>query len=318
MPRQFTAEELIQAVRDRGGFNDADTEGTQDQDILLRLNDEASTTIYNLVIQAHREFYVVSELVPLVSTTVRYRIPARAMYQKLRDLFYVNGTMRFPLQQISRESLGRYWTSGFASCPSAFYLEGNSIVLVPDLNASYTGSLEVSYYFRPGDLVLSTDCRLITGVNTSSKQLTVESNPPSTWDSSGEKLDVHSGKSGAEIHAWDLTTSSISGNVITLAEAIDGSVYGTIPAGIGDYVCLANTAALPGIPREMHPVLADAATVNLLQVKDPEAYGVSKQALDAQLQKIMHVISYRVEGRPDAVVNRDSFLFGGSGYRGRR
>lgn len=311
MPRKFTANELIKAVRDKGGFNDAESEGTQDSDILNRLNEECWTTLYNVVLQAHREFFVLTELVPLTGGP-RYRINPRAMYQKLRDLYFNDGSARYGIPMIDRTYLEDYGSGSGATRPSGFYVENNWLVLIPDSGASgYAGNLEVSFYFRPGELVLLDECRLITGVDATNKQIMVDSAPPTSWATLGP-LDAHSGSSGAEIHAFNLTPTSIVNNVITVSQAIDGSLTASYPIVAGDYICLAETAALPGLPRELHPILVDATIASLLRVKDPEAYQATKEDLEKQVLRMMNVVSERVDSRAP-VIHPNWALFGMGG-----
>jgi hypothetical protein len=235
------------------------------------------------------------------------------MYQKVRDVYYRTGTRRRGLPLIARERLEDYSITGGPSEPSGFYLEGNSIVLLPDIGSSFSGQLEISFYFRPGELVLSTECRKVDTVDLSTKTITFADDFPTEWVV-GTKLDIHSGSSGAEIHGWDLTIATTpTTDSITITDAIDGSTQGTLPVEVGDYVCLAETAALPGLPREMQSLLAQAVNVMLMEGDDPESFAISKDQLEKKILRMLKVINERVDSQTDVIVNRNSLVWAGHG-----
>ena len=116
----------------------------------------------------------------------------------------------------------------------------------------------MSYFFRPGDLVTSSNYRIVEGVNLTTKTLTLNSNVLATW-TTGKKYDVHSAESGAEIKLWSASVTTASAKTLIFTDAIDGSREGTAAVEVGDYVTLENEAAIPALPRELHPALAQAA-----------------------------------------------------------
>ena len=71
---------------------------------------------------------------------------------------------------------------------------------------------------------------------------------------------------------------------ITFDTAIDGSVFGEDPIEVGDYVCLTNEAALPGVPRELHPTVAKVAAANILEDEgDTQAFQAKTALSDREL-----------------------------------
>lgn len=313
MAREYTADELIAIVRRRAFLPDTNSLGTQDADILAALNEEMLTELVPLVIRVREEYFVVRERVAATATDGRHRINGRAIGVKLRDVAYVgNGstTARVPLTYIHpEEDPGDLSTS--TGYPGGFFIEGNNVVLSPNLGAGTNGLLELPFFFRPGELVLQSAVRKITAVNTTLKRVTVASSP-STWTTS-DKFDIHSGKSGAEIHLWDLTPdgSPASTTTVTFNEAIDGSSFGTFTAEVGDYLCLAEQAALPGLPRELHPILAQAVVVQLVEsLGDVEMFQIQERRLETMKRDILPIIENRVEGRPRKIVGRDAPLWG--------
>jgi hypothetical protein len=313
MARKYTAEELIDIVRARAGMGDAETEGTTDTDILNVLNEEAQCTLYPVVQRAREEYFLTRERTSLVSTRALYRIPTRAMQMRMKAVIFVDTSgNRNHLLQIPVANQAEFASTDTSTTdPIGYSIEGNYIRLLPIDATGWSGTLEVLYFLRPGEIVLSTACRQIT--NVSSGVVTIAASP-TTW-TTGDTYDVHSGSSGAELKAWDLTCSAI--NVATTeftftATDIDGSTTGRLPVAIGDWLCLSETAALPGLPRELHPVLAQAASCRFLESTDPERFQVANAELQALLKRQYELFSDRDESDQVAVgVWNSPHLIGG-------
>lgn len=310
--RQYLADDLIQVVRDRVVTGNASTEGTQDEDILRIINDEAIDRLYGAVLHSREEFYVKTVRVAVTPGTVRVRIPHRAMHGKVRDLFWLdaNGS-RYELLPCPREYRARISaTATAATYPSGFYFEGNHIVLHPDNSTALAGTLEMSYFFRPGELVLSTNARQV--VTVASGVLTLNDDVPSDW-TTGLTYDIHSNFSGAEVKAWDLTASTVSASQITFASTdTDGSTFGTLAVAVGDWICKAEEAALPGLPKEWHPALAQAAVAAILETIDPERFQIATQVLDRTMERLYEAVKDRDESYTASINILDTpFLTGG-------
>lgn len=127
-------------------------------DILAFLNQELLISQVPDIMTFHEEYFVHSQDIPLVSNQRRYPVPERAIGQKLRDIFYVddNGNL-FEMVRVNPDDKA-YWQWNNANTNSAYiyYLEGNDVVLAPfspPNPTNPTGSLRVSYFLRPNQLV---------------------------------------------------------------------------------------------------------------------------------------------------------------------
>lgn len=312
----YTAENLIDCVRDQGMLPDAETTGTSDADILQHLNHAMLAEVVPQLLKFREEYFVVTERQAVSGTKSRYRINPRAIGNRLRDVFWTNGNdTRHRLHSLPREDLADLSTTTNDE-PTAFYIEGNSVVLYPAI-AGGSGYLELAFFFRPGELVLSTATRTITALP-AANQVTLSSAIPASW-TTANKFDIHSPHSGAEIKSWSAAATTVSGTGITFTNPIDGTGFGTVAAEVGDYVCLEGEAALPGIPREMHPTLAQAALCRILAALSDENVAVQVSKLNRMLDDSKYMVNDRVEGRPKIIANRHSlFLGGGNTWRGGR
>jgi len=293
MARLYTGEELIAVVRQRGGFNDTDSSGTSDSDILNVINEEALTTMYEVVQRCREEFYVTRERVALTTAT-KYRLPVRAMHNRIRDVLWVeaDGT-KHNLYPIPLEEQPCHTSTGDGT-PLGYTFEGNHIQMLP-VDGSFSGYLEIIYFLRPGELVLSTACRQITSYTPATGAIVLASNFPATWTTS-LTYDIHSQYSGAELKAWNITASVASGDDMTFTAAdLNGTTIGRLPVEVGDWVCVSETCALPGLPRELHPVLAQATVCRLLESTDPERFTISNAELQAMFQRQYTLFSKRDE-----------------------
>jgi hypothetical protein len=77
----------------------------------------------------------------------------------------------------------------------------------------------------------------------------------------------------------------------------------------GDYVVEAENAAVPSLPRDMHPILAQAAAARMLESEgDTEMLELARQTLARQLANMNHILESRVVGKPKKITNRNSFV----------
>lgn len=287
---QYTAEELISLIRTRAGIS-SKGEGTRDEDILGYLNAEGLLFVAELL-QAHEEYLTVTDRVPLTART-RYPIPHRALFRKLRDAVLVDPSgSPVPIDMVNREDAP--WAIASRCGATGIFVESNYV----NLAGSYSGGwLDLVYYFRPGQLVMSTACRRVLAVTAGA--MTLDAVVPSTW-STLTRFDIHSSNSGGEPKNWSLVAASILGAQVVFQESdVDGSLPFRYPVERGDWVCLEEQAALPGIPREMHPLLAQKVVCRFLEKKDRAAYEVSRNELTYMLKQQIAVLNMRVEGKPE-------------------
>lgn len=312
MAKIWKTEELITEVRRIGAFNDVESEGKADADIINALDLVMMDELVPSLSLLQEEYLIRDHVITTTANQEFVDIPSRSVANMIRDIWIsltTNEGRRY-LPMINREMRPFYPVTAQAY-PEGFYMQGDHMVLVPKIDGAKT--LHLSYMFRPGQLVKSTGYRTVSSVD-STTSITVDSTVPTTWSTSNT-FDVHSAKSGAENRVFDYAASTVSGTTITFSSAIDGSVANTFAVEVGDYVCLAETAAVPSLPRELHPVLAQAAVCRLLESDgDAVALQIARQTLARQLEAFTRMADSRVEGKPHKTPNRNSFL--GAGRRG--
>lgn len=166
----------------------------------------------------------------------------------------------------------------------------------------------MSFAFRPGQLVKLDSYRRVVSVD-STTQVTLDSAVPPEW-STATLFDVHSRESGAEVRVFDYGASVVFGTAMTFTQVIDGTVDGTRAVEVGDYVVEAEHAAVPALPRDAHPVLAQAAACRLLESDgDSEMLKLGRETLARMFDNFAELFSSRVKGKAQKYVNRRSLLF---------
>jgi len=285
MSKVYTTDDLIDSVRLRGGLNDNDASGTgqKDDDIILFLNEEMNELV-TLILEANENYLLVREKITPVANQSEYEINERAVFNKIKNVYYMSDSndTRQIIQPISTSAYPSSLTT--VETPCYYDIVGNKIVFVPSIGSGPTGWYEITWTFRPGELVKTAEARQITAVNTSTGIVTLDSTVPSSW-TTNNKFDIHSNTSGGNIRLWSLNATSVSGNTITFSDAIDGSTYGTFAPQVGDWVCLEGQAVIPALPAEMHPTLAQAATVRVMEsLQNPEGIQVHTARLNRMLQ----------------------------------
>ena len=305
---EYLGEQVIASLRQMHPLPNNLATGSTDAEVLKAVNEAMRLVIIPRTMKTKEEYFVHSVRLPLVEGQSRYRIPHRAMYQKIRRLFLVDGSgNRWKLTRKHSEDLDESTTIGRVG---NYYFEGNDIVLFDGTTSGYS-FLEVSYFFRPGDLQLSTAARKVLTVNTGTKAVTFSAAIPSTWSTS-TVFDVHSGQSGAEIKQYDIVGSVVAGSGITFTTAIDGSVFGTKKIEIGDWVCVAEEAALPGLPRELHPIIARTTALHFAEsLGDQAMVNIHAELLKAALADGLGAMETRNESQPEIITGKRGILWAG-------
>jgi hypothetical protein len=154
MGRVKTSSEIITEAL-RRGLIPADQATFTCCDILDIANEELGIHMVPLVLRAHEEYYIRDCDIVSCVCELQYRIPYRAIGNKLRDVQFVNsaGTY-FEMTRISIEDRPDCAYSSYSRLNTgflAFYVENDEIVLKE--RPVSTGSFRMSYFIRPNNLV---------------------------------------------------------------------------------------------------------------------------------------------------------------------
>lgn len=268
------SEEMISALKIKGSFPTSN-DLFSNADYLVLLNHQMKTEIVPVMMLLSEEYFLLTKDYTIATGTT-YRIPTRAIGAKVRDLKYIDGSGNYTSIDRLREEDRPLNNTGF-------YVVRNSI----ELSSGFTGgTLRMTYFSRPNDLVLSTACGEITSIDTGTNEIVVSS-LPSTF-AIGTLCDLVQASNPYDLLSYDIAITNISGTTVTFA---------SLPSGlaVGDWLCLAGEAPVPMLPEEMHPVLVQSALVAALSSKKDKAVEYETKVLERVKQDAIRMLDPRVE-----------------------
>lgn len=311
MSRALFSTNLVKSVRNRAMIpNDSAT--YTDDAILTILNEEIDAGMLSTLMTLNEEHLVTFHDVDIINGTKRYKIPYRAVGNKLRDVHYISSDGQREMTRVSLEEISDYDNNSEVSNTNAFYVEGDEIVLAG--NNSDIQKLRMYFYMRPNVLVKENLCAKIAAINTSTGVITL-SNFPSNF-SNLPTIDFVQTRTPNKILKIDIasTGSNKNNKTITVAPA-------NIPSDltVGDYVCEAEQTPVPNCPTELHPLLAQRAAIFILEAMgDGESLALAKVKLAQMENSIQNILEDRVEGACVKINPRHSTLVQTSSKLGRR
>lgn len=275
------------------------------EDFLAFANEEMDIGIIPQVLSYHQDFFVHTELVPIVPNVSRYDIPTRAVGNKIREVAYqdTSGNI-FEMSRVGIGDLPSYQNNVIQNSFTLFYVEGNQIVIVPETGASPVGSIRFSYYLRPNELVTEDRVAIITNINTVTGDITV-ANVPSNISLSNE-LDLIRTKPPHNTLALDLTPTGL--NSITKIISFNPD---DLPSGlaVGDQIALAGETIVPQVPSDLHSMLAQRTAARCLEaLGDVQGLQTANAKISEMELKTGMIIDNRVEDAPQKIVNKHSML----------
>jgi len=312
MASYFTSSTLISDIK-RRGMLPANQKTFQDSDFLALANEELLIGIIPTVLTLKEEYYVYSEEVSLVASQSAYQIPYRAMGGKLRDVLYKDSSGNLnEMTRVSPDDKVYYQSSYIANRYIAYYIQGDEIVIVPDVGTSVTGTLVFTYFLRPNELVdedrISTITAISVGATTTTYTCTVPSSIVSAFAADSTlKFDILQTKAGHRIRKFDIVPTVVASTGFTFTST-------DLPSGanavvVGDYIAYAGECMIPQIPDELHSVLSQRVAARCVEAMGDQAgLQAANQKLAEMESKTSILVDNRVDGSPEKVTNFGSLL----------
>jgi len=306
MSRYLTSNSLIESAKLRALL--PETQVTfREEDFLRFANEEMDTAVMPYVMSFHEDYFLFTEDVLLEDNVNKYEIPYRAAGNKLREVSYLDNAKNiYEMTRISVEDLSyyQYNTGGSNSPIRAFSVQNNDIVLQPEQNFIGSGYLRMYYYLRPNQLVSEDRVLVITDINRTTGQISVDKQP--SLYNIGTLVDFVQVKSPHRCLDIDLSITNVDtiNNVVSVDPA-------DIPRKlkVGDHVCLAEECIIPQIPTDIHSLLSQRIACRCLEaLGDQQGLTAANTKLAEMELKLGSLVDSRVEGAPLKVVNRHSLL----------
>lgn len=303
-----TTEQLISSVKLRS-FAPISQNAFSDDDIIFLLNEQMKADILPTIFSAREDYFLSFDRLSLVSGLDHYSIPKRAVGNALKDLWILDnsGNRIRTLPRTTVHDLPYYIAQ--ARNASVFLLKGDEIVLFPVPSES-GGFVEVWYFLRPNDLVLTTSTAKITAIGTDGLNtvFTVDTDLTSSI-SAGTMLDVIDHQSPFLLWNRDIACQTISSTQVAVLTSSIINEVGTVEAGVGDIISIATQSNVPMIPEEFHPILAQSVAVRLLEaIGDLNKLQLATATLERMKSAGIKMIQNRVESELQTIINRHSIL----------
>lgn len=316
MAKILTGDKMIESTRSRTMTPD-DTSTFTDDRILDILDEEMSAQVLNKLITLHGENLTVSVDIPR-DASGEYTFPYRAVGNKLRDVSLINGNVVYELAQVSIGELPDFsYANDSDSFLDKFYIENNKIKLIqPSRNYA---SIRIKYYLRPSYLTKVEQAGVVSSIVTDTVANTVTMALSSVGKNFTltDKYDIVGHQSPNKIKAFDLVPNSLTtGTTGIIVFNLDDLSDELTDLQVGDYVALAGETPVPNIPTEMHPLLAQAGAIQLLEsMTDTEALTNAIKRFDKMTTAIQELIDARVDLAPKKIKPRHGALSASIGTR---
>jgi hypothetical protein len=254
------------------------------------------------------DFFLATKSVSLTALIDHYGIPARAVGNSFKVLFYVDSAGNE--RKLSRIDVDeRHEWANSNGGPLKFYLEGDEVVLVPKPSSS-SGSLLFSYFRKPNRLIATTSCAKITGISSAGGSTTFMIDTDLTGTLSiGDKIDFVSGQSPFLLWTEEVDITAITATTIEVATTDVSNAASVVEVQTSDYICPKGYSNIPMIPEEFHPVLAQMTAVRLIAgLGDLNKRIAAKEDLAEVRREALKLVKNRVESSPEKVAGRNPLI----------
>lgn len=303
MSNVLTSTDLIKSLK-RKGMVPKDQNTFEDTDFLDMLNEEIQYFGIPHLLSVHEEYLVSYIDYDVAEGQTRFRIPERAIGNKLRDVAYLdNNENYYELSRISLEDLVEFSDRYSDDSTEVFYVENDEVVLVESV-PTIGSKLRMYFYLRPNKLVKNEKASIVSSINRTTGEVVV-SNYQALFNSL-PKMDFVQANTPNKIYKYDITPDSVDQNTGTIMFDVDD-----IPEklAVGDYINFAGETIVPQLPTELHPVLAQRVAVATLEaLGDEQNLRISQARLKMMEEATLTLIDTRVEGAPQKIRNRYSPL----------
>jgi hypothetical protein len=237
----FTSSGLITQIKRRAAIPISQNLYSND-DLIAILNEELQNRIVPWITSLREDYFLTDTSYATGEEITEFSIPRDSIGGKVKNVsIWNNDKMSYILLKADENTL-------FDS-RSGYRIENGKIKLYA--NKIINGTLKISYYKRPNEIVSSLNAALVSSVSTGN--LSVATTPAEI--TTGSSIDVSSGKTPFEVKFSGPVTVSVSTYSISDTEGIES----------GDYVSLKGKSIFAQIPQEVIPLLCQACVLRIME-----------------------------------------------------
>lgn len=309
MTTPYTADDLLEQVRDGGSLPATAVTGTADANLLRHADNELRDTLVPLMLGVHEEFYERVFDTTVVSGTAAYRINKRAALSRLNTVQWVGTDSKaLNLQRIEPKQTAEYSVlTTLQGQPWGYYLEGARVALYPTPNLG--GTLRIRAFVRPGRLTLTTDTANVAEITS------VSNNTPgvytiNTGSAHGigaiRASDIVNGTPSFEHNALDAQATSLGTTQVSMAV----TDFLTAPVA-GDFLTASDYTPVVQLPVELQPALVELVVARVLR-----ALGKGSEAAQ-HADEAQRLTAIGIQALTPRVETADRKITGGPHFRRR-
>jgi hypothetical protein len=253
----LTTDDILASVKRKISFPSSQSTFSDD-DIIQFANEEMFIAQVPSVLEYHQEYFVTYVNFTLLPGQYQYPIPNRAIGMRLRDVFYLDteGNL-YEMTRINPDDKAWFQRDiNSFNQPYPYFLENNSISFPPGPFTNPTGSIQLSFFIRPNQLVTNDNAATIqnfisditinnTGMNIGD---TFTINTPAEINGTVATINVFTAVTGVPlanqfligatstitatnlanaINANGCAMASVSGNIMSVTYSLNGSTFQT-------------------------------------------------------------------------------------------
>lgn len=301
---QYNVEELIENIKRRCSVPTSQMTYTN-ADFAALANDELQGEVVPLIMST-REEYFVTYVDRLTTASGQIDIPEDAVGSKLRAVHYVQQANPLVVANLPLLNLDTIAGVGPSTLQTfaGFYVQGDKLMLWPNNSVAPNSTIRLYYCKRTLVLADQSNYGQVTSVDPNTNTV-VLSFVPSAW-TTGTKLNSVGSRPPFELTNAELTVVTASNPSIIL-DSVEG-------IEVGDYISEMGFSAVPQVPIEAHPYLAQLTAIKCLEgLGDRAGMEAAQAKADILKTALLIMISQRVDGSVKKIVNPTGGLRIGSG-----
>lgn len=272
-----------------------------DQSLLDLANDVIRDRMVPLLLSTNQNYFVTYVDYNMTQGVKKYPIHYRAVGRALRDLKLKHSLDNIRMVDMRLIALEDEHLFINQTLPTGFYFSGDSIMVVPEPNAS-TYILRQYFNLQPNKMVtMDQACKVLSK---SGDTLIVDAKPSSMI--ANTLVDFIQGKAGCATLSFDVPIVSAGATQLVFASS---AIIADVAEG--DYVALAQETPVMQLPDEAQQLLETAVADRVLYaIGDYEGSQALQKDAVLQERNLLKIVQPRIEGEQTKIINRNGLLRG--------
>ena len=300
----YLVSDFLTLVRQYGMLPTSAANGTADADLLRVADEELRTRITPLVVASNQEWWVTTKRTALTANQRAYRIPARAVGGRVRELqlYRANGTYR----NLKRYELEDSYSMAQDATgePELFWVKGETVHVWPK-PASSSGYLQFDFMARPGRLtnIGVTGFAITSITELGSNQVELATASAVVSPNAVAPVDIVRSSSGFSFVCVDVAGESQTGPKYLVYDNTQ------LPESytqllIGDYIFPADLSYVIPLPTELHGVFVNYTVASIkMQMGDLQSAAAFEQRAQKLATEALQTFEPRIDGEPRVMRN---------------